>query len=319
MTDYDHADLVRDIVRQVSKRPADDIGPDTRIADLGIDSVAFAEIVVQIEEALGIDVPFARWLSVRTVREVLEMIDEAAAQGAAQAGQVSAAATPSRAGRRPEQDDPQSGNTRAPIEKGTVMSAESTDRLEFNVTGMDIDIVETIPINWQGREIDSGPIHIGLGEAGSCGVIDYAAGTVSVEFRSLVEFPELAETLEELGADPSVYAPVSMVIRSTGAVLDGHCLRLAGKGTIGSHRLFTPEQTRIDVRAPSQCKPDVGAGDGDEIREALRNGKSVSWNFNPAEPRVELTLPEALGGKTHLLSLSGSYTLTIASPDAATS
>jgi hypothetical protein len=195
----------------------------------------------------------------------------------------------------------------------------SADRLEFNVTGMDIDIVETIPVTWQGREIDSGPIHIGLGEPGSHGVIDYAAGTVKVEFRSVIEFPELTEALEDAGADPSVYAPLNMVIRSEGAVLDGHCLRLAGKGSIDSHRLFDPDQTRVDVRAPSQCKPDAGSGSGDEIREALRTGKSVSWNFNPQEPRVELTLPDALGGKTHLLSLAGSYTLTAADQDVADS
>jgi hypothetical protein len=193
----------------------------------------------------------------------------------------------------------------------------STNRLDFEVTGMDIDIVETIPIKWQGREIDSGPIHISLGAPGSCGVIDYEAGTVEVEFRSQIQFPELAEALEDLGADPSVYAPVQMVIRSKGSVLDGHCLRLAGKGTVGSHRLFSPDETRVDVRAPSQCKPDIGSGSGDEIRESLRNGKSVSWNFNPAEPRVELTLPQALGGETHLLSLDGSYTLTVADPNAA--
>jgi hypothetical protein len=190
----------------------------------------------------------------------------------------------------------------------------STDQLRFIVTGLDIDIVETVPIQWQGREIDSGPIHIGLGAPGSSGIIDYEAGTVEVEFRSRISFPELAEALEDLGADPSVYAPVDMVIRSRGAVLDGHYLRLAGAGTIESHRLFDPKQTRIDVRAPSQCKPDVGAGTGEEIREALRKGKEVSWNFNPAEKRVDLTLPESLGGQTHQLSLAGSYTLTAAEP-----
>jgi acyl carrier protein len=81
MTDRDHLALVRSIVRRVSEHPVDeDIGPGTRIADLGIDSVTFAEIVVQIEDALDIDVPFAEWLSVRTVQQVLDMIDHAAAR-----------------------------------------------------------------------------------------------------------------------------------------------------------------------------------------------------------------------------------------------
>ena len=39
-----------------------------------------------------------------------------------------------------------------------------TDQLSFDVTGLDVDIVETVPIVWQGREMDSGPIHVGLGE-----------------------------------------------------------------------------------------------------------------------------------------------------------
>lgn len=80
MTDHEYAALVASIVRQVSEKPLGDISPDTRIADLGIDSITFAEIVVQIEDALGIDVPFGRWLRVRTVREVLDMIGEAAGQ-----------------------------------------------------------------------------------------------------------------------------------------------------------------------------------------------------------------------------------------------
>jgi hypothetical protein len=42
----------------------------------------------------------------------------------------------------------------------------------------------------------------------------------------------------------------------------------------------------------------------------------VSWNFNPQEKRVELTLPDSLGGETHLVSLAGSYTLTIADASA---
>jgi acyl carrier protein len=75
MTDNGYAELVERIFRSVSERPLDDIGPETRITDLGVDSVAFAEVVVQIEEALDIEIPFGDWLRVRTVREVLEMIE----------------------------------------------------------------------------------------------------------------------------------------------------------------------------------------------------------------------------------------------------
>jgi acyl carrier protein len=82
MTEHEHTSLVRTIFDRVSERPLDDVRPDTRITDLGIDSVTFAEIVVQIEEALDIDVPFAQWLSVRTVQDVLDMIDESTGNGA---------------------------------------------------------------------------------------------------------------------------------------------------------------------------------------------------------------------------------------------
>jgi acyl carrier protein len=275
MTTFDPAVLVRTILHQVSGQPFEEIDVDTRITDLGIDSVDLGEVVARIEETVGADVPFGRWLTVRTVGDVITIVSQLRP-------------------RRP---------------------AMSANCLPFIVTDLDVDIVETIPIRWQGREIDSGPIHISLGASGSSGVIDYDAETVEVEFRSQIRFPELAETLEEMGADPGIYAPVEMVIRSTGAVLEGHCLRLAGVGTIDAHRLFDPRETRVDVRAPSRCKPDLGSGSGEEIREALRTGKSVSWNFNPAEKRVALTLPESLGGATHQLSLSGSYTLTAAEPD----
>ena len=82
MTDHDHTALVRTIFYQVTEQPLDDIDAETRIADLGIDSITFAEIVVQIEETIGIDIPFGRWLGVRTVQEVLDMINEVTERGA---------------------------------------------------------------------------------------------------------------------------------------------------------------------------------------------------------------------------------------------
>jgi acyl carrier protein len=78
MTDHDRVALVRAIFHRVSEHPLGDIGPHTRITDLGIDSVTFAEIVVQIEEELDVDISFGRWLRVRTVQELLDMIDEVA-------------------------------------------------------------------------------------------------------------------------------------------------------------------------------------------------------------------------------------------------
>jgi hypothetical protein len=50
------------------------------------------------------------------------------------------------------------------------------------------------------------------------------------------------------------------------------------------------------------------------VRKALLSGTPVTWGFNPKEKRVELTLPESLGGGTHILCIAGSYTFTVAEP-----
>lgn len=126
------------------------------------------------------------------------------------------------------------------------------NRLHFNVTGLDVTVQEGVKIKWQGREVDSGPLNIALAGPGSCGVIDYETGKVNVEFRVRIMFPELAEILDDMGADPDVTAPVDAIIRSEGSVFGDHSLRLAGKGQIGEHRLFDPAETRISIRAPSQ-------------------------------------------------------------------
>ena len=127
------------------------------------------------------------------------------------------------------------------------------NQLPFNVVGLDVAVREGVKIKWQGREMDSGPLTITLGEPGSCGVIDYETGQVNVEFRVKIQFPELADILSDMGADPDITAPVDAVIRSEGAVFsDDHSLRLAGIAKIVKHRLFNPAQTRICIRAPSQ-------------------------------------------------------------------
>ncbi|MGA7732807.1 MAG: hypothetical protein WCD37_16240 [Chloroflexia bacterium] len=126
------------------------------------------------------------------------------------------------------------------------------DRLEFNVAELDVTIEEGVNLMWQGRKMNSGPLIISLGKAGSCGVIDYDAGEVNVEFRVQILFPELAEMLSDLGVDPGIVAPIEGVIRSRGSVFDDHSLRLSGKGELEEHRLFDVEETRIDICAPSQ-------------------------------------------------------------------
>ena len=187
----------------------------------------------------------------------------------------------------------------------------SAQRFAFDVTDLSVSIEEGFRFNWHGRDIDTGRLLITLDEPGSGGVIDYEAETVKVDFRVRIEFPELAEMLADMGADPALAQPVSGVIHSEGVVFPDHCFRLSGKADLAPHRYFTSD-TQVEVRAPTRCKPDKVALSGEEIRKALREGQAVSWNFNPEEKRVAVTLPQALGGYSHLLCLAGSYTFAAA-------
>ncbi|HXF58515.1 MAG TPA: hypothetical protein VN539_01715 [Candidatus Saccharimonadales bacterium] len=123
----------------------------------------------------------------------------------------------------------------------------------FNVTGLGVRVEEGVKLTWQGREIESGPLTITLGAPGSRGVINYGTGMVNVEFRVRIEFHELSEALRDMGAEEDLWAPVDAVIRSEGAVFgEDHSLRLAGKAVVAPHRLFDPEETKIEILAPTQ-------------------------------------------------------------------
>ena len=88
------------------------------------------------------------------------------------------------------------------------------------------------------------------------GCVDYfdkrTLQLVNVEFRVRIVFKELAEILNDMGADPSLTEPADAVIRSQGSVFEDHSLRLSGKGDLAEHRLFDPEETKIEILAPSQ-------------------------------------------------------------------
>ena len=122
----------------------------------------------------------------------------------------------------------------------------------FNVTDFNVTVEESFKIKWQGREMDSGRVTLKLGKPGSRAIIDYDTGQVNVEFRVQIIFDELAEILEDLGADPEIYAPIDALIRSRGPVFEDHSLRLAGKGQVDDNKLLDPTETIINIRAPSQ-------------------------------------------------------------------
>jgi acyl carrier protein len=65
------------LVLEITGKPLPDVAPDASIADLGVDSVSVAEIVARIEDDLGIEVPAARWMRVKTVAELFDAVEEA--------------------------------------------------------------------------------------------------------------------------------------------------------------------------------------------------------------------------------------------------
>lgn len=68
----------RRIAAEVTERPVPEFALDTEIRSLGIDSIAMAEIVAHVEDTFAIEVPATTWLSVRTLRELLDVVARAA-------------------------------------------------------------------------------------------------------------------------------------------------------------------------------------------------------------------------------------------------
>ena len=128
-------------------------------------------------------------------------------------------------------------------------------QLPFDVVDFNVTVEEGVQVNWRGRVIDSGRLTIKLDGPGSQGVIDYDTGKVNVEFRVRIDAPgldDLFSILDDIGAERDVTAPFGAVIRSEGSIFgDDHSLRLAGKGVLGQHRLFDPNETKLEILAPS--------------------------------------------------------------------
>jgi hypothetical protein len=131
----------------------------------------------------------------------------------------------------------------------------SYGQLPFDVVDFSVTVEEGVKVKWQGREIDSGRLTIKLDGPGSQGLIDYDTGKVNVEFRVRIDAPGLDDLfgiLDDMGADREITAPFGAVIRSEGDIFNNdHALRLAGKGVITEHRLFDPNETKLEILAPS--------------------------------------------------------------------
>jgi acyl carrier protein len=73
-------ETVRGIAAEVTERPVPPVSLDTEIRSLGVDSIALAEIVARLEDELGIDVPAAAWLGVKTLRDLLDVMERVRAR-----------------------------------------------------------------------------------------------------------------------------------------------------------------------------------------------------------------------------------------------
>jgi acyl carrier protein len=74
VTDDEVASVVRDIVARFNKEGRA-LGPETRLAaDLGMDSVAAMDLVMELEDRLDIDVPLNRLGEVETLAQLVELV-----------------------------------------------------------------------------------------------------------------------------------------------------------------------------------------------------------------------------------------------------
>lgn len=124
------------------------------------------------------------------------------------------------------------------------------DHLKFAVANLRARVAERVSIEWQGNRVDPGPLYIELDDSGSApseGTLDYAAFRAEAAFHVLLTFPEFANTLEELGADPELTEPVHAVIQSQGRIREDHSFVLSGPCNFKPHPLLKGGETSAVV------------------------------------------------------------------------
>ena len=67
----------RGIAAEVTERPVPPVSLDTEIRSLGVDSIALAEIVARVEDLFAIDVPATTWLGIKTLRDLVDIVERA--------------------------------------------------------------------------------------------------------------------------------------------------------------------------------------------------------------------------------------------------
>jgi len=126
------------------------------------------------------------------------------------------------------------------------------DRVKFSIANLRARVAERVNIEWLGNRVDPGPLYIELDDsrrASSEGTLDYAACRAEAAFHIVLAFPEFAETLEALGADPELTQPIRAVIHSKGRIREDHGFVLSGPCDLEPHALLKAEETRAVVLA----------------------------------------------------------------------
>ncbi|MBM3737406.1 MAG: hypothetical protein FJW39_16625 [Acidobacteria bacterium] len=121
------------------------------------------------------------------------------------------------------------------------------ETLQFRVSKLSAQCAG-VPMTWQGRSFDSGPLMFDLDESSpSGGVLDYALSRARAEFHVKIRFPEFAAMLSELGADGSLTRPVQAVVRSEGPIAADHSFALSGAAAMEDHAMFPARSTAASV------------------------------------------------------------------------
>jgi hypothetical protein len=118
------------------------------------------------------------------------------------------------------------------------------NQIPFHITTLSARVPEGIPVQWQGRELQSGPLQISLDATEeSKGLLDYEKSQVRATIRVTVSFPELADLLSDLGVEPRLTKPIHAHLRSTGEIREDHSLMLSGECDLEQHELFPSPET----------------------------------------------------------------------------
>ena len=75
----DRAETALEVIARVSERPLEDLKPDLDLTvDLGIDSPKALELLIEIEESIGVEISDEDAAELNTVGDILSYVEKAA-------------------------------------------------------------------------------------------------------------------------------------------------------------------------------------------------------------------------------------------------